>query len=211
MKLYAELPGRRVRQVLLDLAVLAWVLLWVRVAQASSGLVRALEAPGRSLQSAGGDLSRSLGEGAARARGVPLLGGPLASPLEAAGGAAERLAAAGAAGQQSVARLALVLALVVALAPTLPVLALWLLDRARWVRAASAAASARDGAAEVDLLALRALASRPLPELRRVAPSVGAAWRRGEPETLHRLAALELRGLGLRPPSAANGDGAPGS
>ncbi|MDP9397974.1 MAG: hypothetical protein M3Q22_06070, partial [Actinomycetota bacterium] len=99
MKLYADLPALRLRQLLLDLGVLAWVLLWIRLGQAVHRSVLRLAAPGRTLESAGGDLSRTLGDAAARAEGVPLLGGPLSAPLDGASGAAARLAAAGA-GQQ---------------------------------------------------------------------------------------------------------------
>ncbi|MEV4692203.1 hypothetical protein AB0K27_13910, partial [Micromonospora echinospora] len=38
----------------------------------------------------------------------------------------------------------------------------------------------------------------PLSKLTRIAPDVAEAWRRGDDETVDALAALELRGLGLR-------------
>lgn len=199
MKLYADLPGLRLRQVLLDLAVLAWSLGWLRMGQAVHRQVLKLAAPGRTLESAGGDLSRTLGDAAERAEGVPLLGGPLSAPLDGASGAAARLAAAGAGQQDAVARLALLLALAVALAPTLAVLLRWLPGRARWAREASAAARLLAGRPDDELFALRALAHRPLHELRRVHPEPGHAYREGDREVVHRLAALELAALGLRP------------
>jgi len=44
------------------------------------------------------------------------------------------------------------------------------------------------------------LANRPLAQLRRVHPDPATAWRIGDRAVIARLAALELRDLGLRPP-----------
>lgn len=246
MKLYAELPGRLARQVLLDLGVLTWTWLWLQAGLAThSGLLR-LGEPGRDLQGAGEDLSRALGDAARRTSDVPLIGNSLAAPLSAAGDAARRLADAGAAEQSAVGRLAVLLGLAVALAPITAVVLPWAAARLRWIRRASAASSLRragivssqrqagavssqrparaddassprppdeatfrhpragdagDGElpAELELLALRALVTRPLPQLLRAHPSPGTAFRRGDPEAIRLLAGLELRSLGLRP------------
>ena len=48
------------------------------------------------------------------------------------------------------------------------------------------------------LLALRALANRPLRRLTVVNPDPVGAWRREDPVTIHGLAALELRAAGIR-------------
>ena len=97
--------------------------------------------------------------------------------------------------------LAQVLGLAVALIPALLLLALWVPRRVTWVVEATAAARlSRAGHGARDLLALRALARRPLPELHRLSPDVAAAWRAGEPAAIDDLAALELDDLGLRLP-----------
>jgi hypothetical protein len=49
-----------------------------------------------------------------------------------------------------------------------------------------------------DLLALRALATQPLGRLVALDPHIAAAWRRGDPEAVGKLASLELGSLGLR-------------
>jgi hypothetical protein len=79
------------------------------------------------------------------------------------------------------------------------VLLVWLPLRVRFIRRAGAAAALRASPAGRDLLALRALAKQPLPELTRIHPDVAEAWRRGDDSTVDALAALELRSLGLRP------------
>ncbi|MGQ0576816.1 MAG: hypothetical protein ACT4RN_21835 [Pseudonocardia sp.] len=75
----------------------------------------------------------------------------------------------------------------------------WLVLRLRYARRARAALAVR--AIDADLLALRALARMDLRRLRAVAPDPAAAWRRDDRDVVHRLAALELRSLGLRAPA----------
>ncbi|MFY1621377.1 hypothetical protein ACN269_34425, partial [Micromonospora sp. WMMD736] len=48
------------------------------------------------------------------------------------------------------------------------------------------------------LLALRALANRPLAKLAEVSPDPAGAWRREDPQVIRGLAALELRSAGVR-------------
>ena len=49
MKLYADAPARRLAQVLVDLLVLVWVVLWVRVGLTVHGATLELAAPGRQM------------------------------------------------------------------------------------------------------------------------------------------------------------------
>ena len=92
--------------------------------------------------------------------------------------------------------------LVLAGAPILLLLAVWLPLRLGWVVEASAASRLRrTGSAGAELLAVRAVASQPLPRLARVDPAVIKGWRAGDPVATEALAAPELRSLGLAPPS----------
>ena len=71
--------------------------------------------------------------------------------------------------------------------------------RVAWVVEASAATRlAQAGRQATDLLALRALATQPLPRLARLSPTVAQAWRAGDPAAIDALATLELDSLGLR-------------
>ncbi|MGI8680672.1 MAG: hypothetical protein ACR2JO_00770 [Mycobacteriales bacterium] len=199
MKLYAEVPGRRGRQIVLDLLVLAWALLWVKIAFVVHDLVRHLGAPGKALENAGGRLSESLGEAADKVKDVPLAGDALRRPLRAAGDAGRSLADVGAGQQTAVNRLALALALVVVIAPVLAVLLRYLPDRLRWIRDASAANRLRETAGDLDLFAIRALAHQPLSSLARLGPDPAGAYLRQEPGAVRALAELELAALGLTP------------
>jgi len=195
MTWYADSPGLRARQQVLDAAVLAWVLLLAWLGRAVHRAVTALAAPGRELEEAGDGLAGGLAGAADRVGGVPGVGGGLRAPLDAAAGAGEVLSRAGAAQQDAVGTLALLLALVVGGLPALWAVARWLPGRLRWSREATAA---RRLTGDVDLLALRAAASAPLADLARLGPDPVTRWRAGDEAAGRALAALELRRLGLR-------------
>lgn len=205
MSWYAETPDLRRRQVALDVVVALWALLWLRVGRAVHDGVQRLAGPGAELQDAGTGLAGGLRGAAERAGSVPGLGGGLRAPLDAAAGAGDALAAAGSAQQEAVGTLALVLGLVVGGLPVLAALALWLPGRLRWRRDAGAAARLRG---DVDLLALRAATSAPLPALAALGPQPVTRWRAGDDAAGRALADLELRRLGLRPSEPLPSDAA---
>lgn len=200
--LYAQTPWRRARQIVADLLVIGWVVLWVRVGLAVHDVVGRLAAPGRTLEDAGSSLSDGLGSAGETVARVPVIGDDVREPFTAAGGAADSIARAGVEVQDGVAQLALVLGVTIAAVPILLVVAVWLLVRVRFARRARAAGRILDSAADLNLFALRALATQPVRVLAGVSDDPADAWRRGDPEVVHALAALELRSLGLRPPSA---------
>ena len=131
---------------------------------------------------------------------VPLVGDDVRAPFTAAGGAADSIAHAGVEVQQGVHQMALLLGLTVAAIPILLVAGVWLVVRARFVSRARAAGRILDSAADLDLFALRALATQPVRALARVSDDPANAWRRRDAEVVRSLAALELRSLGLRAP-----------
>lgn len=196
--LYAQIPARRSRQIAGDLAVLAWIALWVAFAYWLHGQLLRLAAPGRSLQSAGRGLADSLRAAGDKVGSIPLAGDALKAPLTAGSDAGRTLEHAGVAQQHAVSHLALWLPLLVAAMPIGYVLLRRLGGRLRWIRRANAAARVQASAGDSDLFALRALARQPIAELRRVSVDPAAAWRRGDPAIVRALAGLELRELGLR-------------
>jgi hypothetical protein len=132
-----------------------------------------------------------------KVRRVPIAGDDLAAPLNKAGDAARGLADAGRQQQEIVHDVALTLSLALVVIPLAVVLLWWLPRRLAWMRHASAAARLRATPAGKDLLALRALATQPLPTLSNLDPDIASAWRRGDPTAVDRLAALELTAAGL--------------
>lgn len=200
MQIYADRLPAAARQFATDLIVVAWVYLWIRAALWLHEQVGRLAGPGRTLQDAGTGLADNLADVGGRVGRVPLVGDELTSPFSQAAGAARSVAQAGREQQDLVADLAVALAVTVLIFPVGLVLFGWLPLRVRWIRRASAAVALRDLPAGQDLLALRALAGRPLRAITAIDPDVAARWRDGDPQVTAALAALELRSLGLRVP-----------
>lgn len=197
MTFYADLPARRTRQILTDVAVVVWVVLWVQVGLTVHEVVSRLAAPGRTLESAGTSLEGGLLDAADGVSGVPLVGDGLRGPLDAAGGAASSITDAGTSLQDGVAQVALVAGLGVAAWPVLGVVVLWLVLRLRFARRATAAHTLLAGGGDLDLFALRALSRLPLRALARVSADPAGDWRRGDPDVVRALAELELRSVGV--------------
>lgn len=202
MTWYAETPAKRTAQQAADVAVAAWVLLWLWIGNAVHEAVQSLAAPGRELEEAGASLAGGLRGAADRADGVPVVGDELRVPLDAAAGAGDAVARAGVAQQEAVGTLALVLAVVLAGLPIALALLRWLPGRLRWAREAAAGQRLRE---DEELLALRAATSQPLHALAALGPDAVTRWRGGDEGARRDLAALELRRLGLRAEPARAG------
>ncbi|MDO9380362.1 MAG: hypothetical protein Q7T56_16070 [Nocardioidaceae bacterium] len=196
--LYAETPARRTRQVVADLAVVVWLVLWVRLAVEIHQRVSALGAPGLRVESAGDDLARQMSDAGRRIDRIPLVGDDVRGPFDKASDAARSIAGAGRGAQEAAQSLATILTVVVIVLAVLVVLVKWLPWRVRFVREATAARQVLRTSGDLDLFALRALANQPLTVLARLHPDAADAWRRRDPEAVRALADLELRACGLR-------------
>ena len=200
--LYAQTPRRRALQILGDLLVIAWVVAWTRTGQWVQDTLAQLAAPGRTLENAGTSLSDGLDSAGDTVARVPLVGDDARTPFTAAGDAADSISQAGIEVQEGATQLALLLGLTIALIPIVLVLALWLRTRTQFVSRARAARRILDSAADLDLFALRALATQPVRALARISDDPADAWRTKDPDIVHALASLELRSLGLRAPAS---------
>ncbi|WP_191280882.1 hypothetical protein [Nocardioides flavus (ex Wang et al. 2016)] len=203
MKLYADAPARRTRQVLADLLVVAWLVLWVWIGTAVHDGTAELAGPARQTDSSATAMAEQLREAGGRLGGAPLVGDELALPFDRAASGADGIAAAGRDTVEAVERLALLLGLSVATIPILVALAIHLPIRWRFVREATAGARFVDAQEDLDLFALRALAHQPMRALAKVSDDPAGAWRRRDPEVVRRLAELELADVGLRPPQSS--------
>jgi len=199
VKLYADRLPVAIRQLLIDLLVVLWVYAWIRAGRWVHDLVLKLGVPGQKLEGAGTGMADNLAAAGGKVGRVPLVGDELTQPFTRAAEAARSLAEAGRESQEMVGTLALVLSLLLLAVPLGLVLFGWLPLRLRWMRRAGVAAAVRDQPAGRDLLALRALAGRPLNQLTRLGPDIAQSWRNGDAAAVDALAALELRDLGLRP------------
>ncbi|MCW2684679.1 MAG: hypothetical protein JWP33_2592 [Blastococcus sp.] len=204
MRLYADRPDHRARQLGADLGLLAWAVLWVLVARAVHGAVLVLAEPGHAVADLGRSISDTMGSAAGVAEGVPIVGDELSSPFGALGEAGAAVTGAGESASDAAHSLATVLAVVLVVLPVGWLLLRWLRWRLGWLREATAAdrllAGGPDGLPDLELLAARAMSTAPLPRLARLPAGTGAGWRAGDPAALRALAGLELRRLGLRTP-----------
>jgi hypothetical protein len=198
MKVYAERPLRFTRQVVADLAMAAWTVLWVWAAINLYDFIQKLAIPGQKLEGSGDQLAQNLADAQAKAGSVPLIGDKLSAPFGNAADAARGIADAGRTQQEAVGDLATTLAWFTAAAPIIVALALWIPFRAMWIRAATSAVAVRRRTGGAELLALRALATAPLRRLQSIDSDVVAGWRDGDPELIDHLARMELRRLGLK-------------
>ncbi len=216
--LYADSPGRRSRQVVADLLVALWVILWSLVGRWVHDLIAALAAPALELRDAGTSIGQGLRSAGGRMTDLPLVGDRLAETFGQLAGAGDRVGGAGSSLADTIQQVAATLGLVAALGPMLSVVIPWLLLRARFVRlnraarllsrgpggAAGAPESSRRpyDAAHLELFALRALSNQSLTTLAKIHPDPVGAWRRGDPAVTEQLARLELRsaGVDLPPP-----------
>lgn len=202
MKLYSDFGGRRAIQVVGDLLALGLVVAAVWAAAVFHGFVTEFAVLGRRLEEAGTGFRGSMTDIGSTLADVPLIGTGIAEPFDGASAAGATLESVGRGQQDLIGWIATFAAIGIAALPIAAVLLLWVAPRlVRAVRAArTTAALTRPGGA--DLLALRALTDRNLLEVLAADADAAARWRRGDPETIRALAALEARAVGVRLPGA---------
>ncbi|CAN5615251.1 hypothetical protein BH10ACT9_BH10ACT9_56390 [soil metagenome] len=197
---YATTPHRLLLQLISDVSVLLWTTIWILVGTAVHSAIATIASVGRQVESGANGIAENLESAGHSVEGVPWIGDDLRSPLEAAGEAALDLAGAGHSLDSTASWLAWVLALAVAATPILAVGMPWLFLRVRFFRRKWTALALASTPAGEQLLAMRALANRPLRKLASVSIDPVGAWRRDDVVTIRGLAALELRAAGISPP-----------
>jgi hypothetical protein len=197
--MYANRPSYAARQLLTDLFVVAWVYGWVRGALWLQDQVQKLGVPGAKLEAAGTGIADNLADAGGKVGRVPLVGDDLTAPFTRAADAARGVADAGRQQQEAVHTMGWMSAVLLLAVPLGLVLFVWLPWRIRWMRRAAVARTVQSRPAGDDLLALRALATRPLNELAALGPDIAQSWRDGDRAAVSALATLELKDLGLRP------------
>jgi hypothetical protein len=202
MKLYADAPVRRTRQVVADVLFVLWLVGWLWIGHVVQHGTAELAGVGRQTDASATSLSSGLSSAGDSLRGLPVVGDGISAPFDQMSEASGALAEAGRSQVTAVQRLAWVLGISIAAVPVLTVGVLFLPGRWRFAREATAAARFVDAAADLDLFALRALARQPMHVLARVCDDPAGAWRERDPQVVHALATLELRDCGLRPPAA---------
>ncbi|MGW6980540.1 hypothetical protein ACWGE1_14000 [Streptomyces sp. NPDC054932] len=201
MRLYAQTPARRNRQVLADLIAVLLIAAAVWFALAVHDTIMLLAEPGRRVESAGDSLATELENAGDAASNVPLVGDLLQKPLQSAADASTGFADAGQSLQDTVSQVATLTTLALIVLPVAFVLLLWLPPRLLWIRRSGTVRRLLDAPGGADLLALRALTG-PLRDLAALPTPPGGladAWRRGDRQVIADLSEVTLRRAGLRP------------
>lgn len=195
VKIYAERPFRAAAQVLGDLLLIGWVGAWIRLGLLVHDQLDALRLPAARVGRASAELGDALAGTSDQLRGLQFVGDLLAAPFDAIVNGARELTTASGSSEATIARLADLSILWVALFPILFAAAVWLALRGRWIRKATAAAKLRDSGTGDMLLAAQALTTGRLDQLARV---VTVDDPLADETTRRRMAAFQLRQLGLR-------------
>lgn len=194
---YASTPARIVPQLISDILVVFWTIVWVAVGTAVHSAVSTIAAVGRRVETGANGVADNLDTAGDRTDDFPLIGDALSKPLRAASEAALDIAGAGHSLDTTASWLAWVLALAVAAPPILFVAMPWLYLRLRFFRRKWTAITLARTSAGEQLLALRALANRPLAKLVAIHSDPVGAWRNHDADTIRGLATLELRSAGV--------------
>ncbi|HUO41011.1 MAG TPA: hypothetical protein VMU34_25620 [Mycobacterium sp.] len=195
---YAGTPGRLTLQLVTDIVAVSWMTVWVLVGIAVHSAVARIGDVGLGVQNGANGVAGNLDSAGNGVHRVPWVGDVLSRPLIASGQAAQDIAAAGHNLHTTATWLAVLLALAVSTPPILAIAMPWLFLRLRFFRRKRTAIALAETPAGEHLLALRALANRPLTGLATVHPDPAGAWRREDVAVIRGLAALELRSAGVR-------------
>jgi hypothetical protein len=198
MKFYSDFAAHRSRQITVDVLAVAFMAAWIWLGAFVYSLVLGLSDFGVQMEEAGAGFRETMTDVGENLGDVPFIGGGISAPFDSASSAGATLESAGQAQQYAVQNLATGLGVGIAVLPVLMILVFWLVPRLRFARRAGQAKALVSGGAGVDLLALRALSNQRLPVLAGVDADPMGAWRRGDPEVMRSLAALELRSTGVR-------------
>ena len=190
---YATTPVRMTGQLISDILAGTWITVWVMIGLAVHHAIAAIA----GVNDSANGLSENLNSAGDSADRIPLVGDTVAKPLRAASEAALDLAGAGQNLNTTATWLAVLLAIAVAAPPILAIGMPWLFMRIRFFRRKWTVIALAQTPAGEQLLALRALANRPLRLLTEVSADPVGAWRRQDAEAVRGLAALELRSAGV--------------
>jgi len=164
---YSTTPGRLMAQLISDIVAVLWTAAWAFVGMAVHTAVSTIAEVGRQLEGGADGIAENLASAGDSADRIPLVGDTIAKPLTAASEAALDVAGAGHNLDTTAGWLAVVLAFAVATPPILALMMPWLFLRLRFFRRKWTAITMVATPAGEQLLALRALANRPLRKLRR--------------------------------------------
>lgn len=206
MGFYARPSWQLVRQVVSDVFVVLWTVLWWQVSRFAADSVSAIATPARETARAAGRLRDDFVAAGQKASDVPLAGGELRKPFDSAAGSMGDVVTAANHQVQTIEQVAILVGILVVAIPVSLLVAVWLPRRLRFRAESAAARQFIDAPADLDLFALRAMANQPMVSIARITDDPVGAWRAGDSRVIRELADLELRRSGLALPAATARD-----
>jgi hypothetical protein len=212
MALYASSPALRFRQMTADAGVAVWAVLWWLVSRLVVEAIDAVAEPARRTAQAAERLRGDLGAAADSTGSVPVAGPELRRPFDSAVTTMDQIVVAAQDQVTTIERLAAGAGLLVFLLPVALVVLFWLPSRIRFARRSGALRRLGERPEDLELLALRALATQPPDRLAAISKDPVGDWRDRNWPVVVALAGLERASVGLpvpaqpreRPADAAN-------
>ncbi len=190
-------PARRAVHLIGDLVLVGWAIVWVVVAGIVRSTINALAVPVTALGNGTASLAGKMDAAAENLGQVAIVGEQLAAPFRPIAVSLREISAQAVEQVSAVEHAAVVVAVVVWLVPTLTLAIVYLPPRIRRARESAAARQYIDDHADLELFALRAMAKAPMTRIASISDDPVAAWRAGDATTIHQLANLELRRVGI--------------
>lgn len=185
-------------QILADAFVVAWTVTWWFVGRSTDGVIRSIAAPSRQAAKLAEEIRGQTEDVASHVAGIPFVGKDLRQPFHSMAGTLDALGASAKSQAATIEQTATVVGVLTFLIPVALMLAIWLPRRLAFARRAAEVSSLIETVDGTDLLAMRALATQPVGDLRTVGADPVASWRAGDPHTLAALAELELIRSGVQ-------------
>lgn len=198
MRVYARPSLRLAFQLVADLSVAIWIIVWWQLSTWVTTTVNHIAAPSRQVGSTMRNLRANVGSAADSVGDIPYVGGSIRSPFDAI--ATDMSGVIDATDEQvaAIEHAAVVLGWAAFLIPVGMVLAFWLPLRIRFLMRTMRVAQLAAEPYGTELLAFRALANAPLRVIAAI-PNAAEGYRSRDPHTLAVLADTECRRLGVAP------------
>lgn len=200
MALYASTPALRARQITADLGVVVWAVVWWLISQRVVEAIDGVADPARRTAQAAQQLRGDFGAAADSAGSVPVAGAELRQPFDSVATTMDQVVLAAQDQVASIERLAVGCGVLAFLLPVALVVLMWLPSRVRFARRSEGLRRMGAGPEQLELLALRALATQPPDRLAAISADPVGDWRSSKWPVLVALAELELTSAGLAVP-----------
>jgi hypothetical protein len=201
MGIYAQRPGKLIGQVVADVLVALWAVMWALVGNIVHQMISLVAVPARETARTAGRLAGDFRDAAEQAANVPGVGDQLRRPFDAAADTLGGLITSANHQVSNIEQLATLVGWLVFLIPVSVVIAFWLPRRIRFWQLSRAAQKFIDSDADLDLFALRAMATEPMHVLAAISDDPVGAWRSRDTAVITKLAEIELGRSGLHLPA----------